>query len=268
LVDFSEEVFANIKTKYQEFSSTLNLPDIQYIPISALKGDNVVDASKNMDWYTGKTLLQTLETVQIVSDFNFEDARFPVQRVIRPQSAQYPDFRGFAGRVEGGVFRPGDSITVLPSGLTTKITKIYNADVELKEAYSPMSVCITLENNIDISRGDMLVKSDNLPKVEQEVELMVCWMNDKKMNPTGKYLLRHTTNEAKCVVKNVAYKMNINTLEKIVDNFEVEKNDIVKITLKSAKPLFFDAYKKNRGTGSVILVDEFSNETVGAGMIV
>ena len=131
-----------------------------------------------------------------------------------------------------------------------------------------MSVCITLENNIDISRGDMLVKSDNLPKVEQEVELMVCWMNDKKMNPTGKYLLRHTTNEAKCVVKNVAYKMNINTLEKIVDNFEVEKNDIVKITLKSAKPLFFDAYKKNRGTGSVILVDEFSNETVGAGMIV
>jgi sulfate adenylyltransferase subunit 1 len=268
LVNFSEDAFNAIKTKYQEFSSSLNIPDLHFIPISALKGDNVVDASKNMDWYKGKTLLQTLESVQIISDYNFEDARFPVQRVIRPQSAQYPDFRGFAGRVEGGVFRVGDAVTVLPSGLTTKITNIYNADVELKEAFSPMSVCITLENNIDISRGDMLVKSDNLPKVDQEIELMICWMNDKKMNPTGKYLLRHTTNEAKCVVKNVAYKMNINTLEKIVDNFDVEKNDIAKITLKSAKPLFFDAYKKNRGTGSVILVDEFSNETVGAGMIV
>ena len=263
LVDFSEEVFNGIKTKYQEFSASLNIPDLHFIPIS----DNVVDASKNMDWYKGKTLLQTLETVQIISDYNFEDARFPVQRVIRPQSPQYPDFRGFAGRVEGGVFRVGDAITVLPSGLTTKITNIYNADKELKEAYSPMSVCITLENNIDISRGDMLVKSDNLPKVEQELELMVCWLNDKQMNTKGKYLLKHTSNEAKCLVKSVDYKVNINNLEKIVDNFEVNKNDIVKVTLKSAKPLFFDSYKKNRGTGSIILVDEFSNETVGAGMI-
>jgi sulfate adenylyltransferase subunit 1 len=267
LVNFREESFEKIKASYINFSKTLNVPDIHFIPISALKGDNVVDASKNMDWYTGSTLLQTLENVQIISDFNFVDARFPVQRVIRPQSDQYPDFRGFAGRVEGGIFRPGDTVTVLPSGISTKITAIYQEKVELKEAFSPMSVCITLENNIDISRGDMLVKSDNQPKVDQEVELMLCWLNDKKMAPKGKYLLKHTSNEAKCVVKEVAYKVDINTLNKIEGDFEVSKNDIVKVTLKSAKPLFFDSYKKNRTTGCLILIDEFSNETVAAGMI-
>ncbi|MCX6183065.1 MAG: sulfate adenylyltransferase subunit CysN [Bacteroidetes bacterium] len=267
LVNFSEEAFEKIKASYIDFSKTLNVPDIHFIPISALKGDNVVDVSKHMNWYTGSTLLQTLENVQIISDFNFVDARFPVQRVIRPQSDQYPDFRGFAGRVEGGIFRPGDEVTVLPSGISTKITAIYQEKKELQEAFSPMSVCITLENNIDISRGDMLVKRDNQPKVDQEVELMICWLNDKKMTPKGKYLLKHTSNEAKCVVKEVAYKVDINTLNKIEGDFEVNKNDIVKMTLKSAKPLFFDSYKKNRTTGCLILIDEFSNETVAAGMI-
>ncbi len=267
LVDFSELAFEKIKASYIAFSETLGVPDIHFIPISALKGDNVVDASKHMSWYTGKTLLQTLENVQIISDFNTLDARFPVQRVIRPQSDAYPDFRGFAGRVEGGVFRPGDEVTVLPSGISTKIKQIFLEKTELREAFSPMSVCITLENNIDISRGDMLVKSDNQPKVDQEVDLMLCWLNDKPMLSKGKYLLKHTSNEAKCVVKEVAYKVDINTLNKIEGDFEVNKNDIVKVTLKSAKPLFFDAYKKNRTTGCLILIDEFSNETVAAGMI-
>lgn len=267
LVKFGQDAFEKIKASYIDFSAKLNVPDIHFIPISALKGDNVVDRSKNMSWYTGATLLQTLENVQIISDYNFNDARFPVQRVIRPQSDQYPDFRGFAGRVEGGVFRPGDEVTILPSGLKTKITNIYQEKAVLQEAFPPMSVCITLENNIDISRGDMIVKSGNEPRVEQEVELMICWLNDKKMTPKGKYLLKHTTNEAKCVVREIAYKMDINTLTKIEGDLDINKNDIAKITLKSAKPLFIDSYKKNRTSGCLILIDEFSNETVAAGMI-
>jgi sulfate adenylyltransferase subunit 1 len=296
LVDFSEEVHEKIKKEYSKFVAPLGVPDIHFIPISALNGDNVVDVSAHMLWYKGKTVLQTLETVQIISDHNFADARFPVQRVIRPQSVEHPDFRGFAGRVEGGVFRPGDSVTILPSGLVTQIDKIYNYKTELKEAFSPMSVTVTLTTDVDISRGDMLVNTplentvtenalalkqpaESLPNVGQELELIISWFNDKKLNLAGKYILKHTTREVKAMIKNIEYKVDVNTLEKVTNDasgngalgtfgtLEIHKNDIVKITVKTAQPIFFDSYKKNRTTGSVILIDEFTNETVAAGMI-
>ncbi len=268
LVDYKEEVFEKIKQQFSDFSSKLSVPDIRYIPISALHGDNVVDESKNMPWYKGGTLLYTLENVNINSDLNYIDSRFPVQWVIRPLSEEYHDFRGYAGRVEGGVFKPGDEVVALPSGFTSKIKSIETIDGKLEEAFPPMSVTITLEDDIDISRGDMIVKPNNQPTSGQDVELMICWLNDKKLNPSAKYIIRHTSREAKCVVKDVRYKVNINTLHKIEDDKTIGLNDIGRILIRTTNPLFFDSYKNNRSTGSVILVDEFTNETVGAGMII
>ncbi|WP_028981465.1 sulfate adenylyltransferase subunit CysN [Sporocytophaga myxococcoides] len=268
LVDYKEEVFEKIKQQFSDFSSKLSVPDIRYIPISALHGDNVVDESENMPWYKGGTLLYTLENVNINTDLNYVDSRFPVQWVIRPLSEEYHDFRGYAGRVEGGVFKPGDEVIALPSGFTSKIKSIETIDGKLEEAFPPMSVTITLENDIDISRGDMIVKPNNQPSASQDVELMICWLNDKKLNPASKYIIRHTSREAKCVVKDVRYKVNINTLHKIEDDKTIGLNDIGRILIRTTNPLFFDSYKKNRSTGSVILVDEFTNETVGAGMII
>lgn len=267
LVDYSEEAFEKIKAEYTEFASKLDIPDIRYIPISALNGDNVVDKSENMNWYDGATLLYTLENVKIGSDLNHVDSRFPVQWVIRPQSDKYHDFRGYAGKVDGGVFKAGDEIVALPSGFSTKIKSIESYDGDVEEAFSPMSVVMTLEDEIDISRGDMIAKPNNKPEASQEVDIMVCWMSDKALVSRGKYLIRHTTNEARCMVTDVHYKVNINTLHRIEDDKEIKLNDIGRISIKSAKPLFFDSYKKNRMTGSVILVDEFTNETVAAGMI-
>jgi len=268
LVDYKEEVFEKIKQQFSDFSSKLSVPDIRYIPISALHGDNVVDESENMPWYKGGTLLYTLENVNINSDLNYVDSRFPVQWVIRPLSEEHHDFRGYAGRVEGGVFKPGDEVVALPSGFTSKIKSIETIDGKLEEAFPPMSVTITLENDIDISRGDMIVKPNNQPSASQDVELMICWLNDKKLNPASKYIIRHTSREAKCVVKDVRYKVNINNLHKIEDDKTIGLNDIGRILIRTTNPLFFDSYKKNRSTGSVILVDEFTNETVGAGMII
>ena len=267
LVDFSEEKFNKIREEYTNFASKLNIPDIRFIPISALMGDNVVEPSKNMPWYQGGTLMYTLETVNIASDLNMIDSRFPVQYVIRPQSDEFHDFRGFSGRIEGGVFKPGDEVMHLPSGLTTKIKTVETMDEQLQEAFPPMSVTMTLEDNIDISRGDMIVKPNNQPEVGQDIELMLCWLNDKKMTPGGKYGIRHTTKDARCVIKEVRYKMNINTLHKIEDDKTIGLNDIGRILIRTTSPLFYDNYNKNRITGSVILVDEFTNETVGAGMI-
>jgi sulfate adenylyltransferase subunit 1 len=268
LVDYQEEVFESIKQQFSDFSSKLSIPDIRYIPISALHGDNVVDESTNMPWYKGGTLLYTLENVNINSDLNYVDSRFPVQWVIRPLSDEYHDFRGYAGRVEGGVFKPGDEVVALPSGLTTKIKSIETIDGRLDEAFPPMSVTITLEDDIDISRGDMLVKPNNQPTSGQDIELMICWLNEKKLNPAAKYVIKHTTREAKCVVKDVRYKVNINTLHKIEDDKTIGLNDIGRILIRTTSPLFYDSYKINRATGSVILIDEFTNETVGAGMII
>ena len=268
LVDFSEKQFQKIKKQYQEFSAKLNISDINYIPISALKGDNVVDKSKNTTWYKGATLLKTLETVEINADINFDDSRFPVQRVIRPQSKKFHDFRGFAGKVEGGVFKVGDQITAHPSGTVSKIKKIYLGDHEIEETYPPMSVTLTLEDEIDITRGDLISKTDNQPQVLKELDVMLCWMNDKPLTPRGKYTIRHTSNETMGMVLSVDYKVDINTLNKSEDDSPVSKNDICRVKIKVSKPLMIDSYSKNRGTGSIIVVDNGTNETVGAGMVV
>ena len=268
LVDYSEEAFKKIKTDFEDFASKLEIKDVRFIPISALNGDNVVDRSENMDWYEGSTLMHLLENIHIGSDQNHVDCRFPVQFVVRPQSKDHPDYRGYAGRIEGGVFKPGDDVTVLPSGFTSKIKSIDTFDGEVAEAFSPMSVCMTLTDNIDISRGDMLVRENNKPTIEQDIDVMICWMNEKKMIPKGKYTIRHTSQTARCIIKEVKYKMDINTLHRMEDEKEIGLNDIGRITIRTTKPLFFDSYRRNRNTGSIILVDEATNETVAAGMII
>ena len=268
LVDYSEEKFEEIKHHYLQFEAKLAIPDIRFIPISALNGDNVVEKSKNMDWYQGASLLWTLENVQIASDRNLIDSRFPVQWVVRPQSDEYHDYRGYAGLVSGGVFRKGEEITVLPSGFNSKIKSIETMNGQLDEAFPPMSVSITLEDEIDISRGDMIAKPNNQPHSSQEVDMMICWLNTNALKLGGKYIIRHTTNEAKCIIKDVRYKVNVNTLEKHEEDKAIGVNDIGRILVKTAKPIFFDSYRKNRNTGSVILIDEFTHETVGAGMII
>jgi sulfate adenylyltransferase subunit 1 len=268
LVDYSEEVFETICNDYLEFTSKLSVPDIQFIPVSALKGDNVVNQSENMPWYKGLTLLYTLEHINLTMDYNRVDSRFPVQLVIRPQKNQFADFRAYAGRVEAGVFKPGDEIMTLPSGLTSRIKEINTAEKKVEEAFSPMCVEISLEDDIDISRGDMLIKINNKPNITQDLEVLICWLNVKPLTVGTKYLLRHTTNEARCIVKEVRYKININTLHRIENDFDIKTNDLGRVSIRSTKPLFTDTYQKNKGTGSIILVDEFTNETVAAGLII
>lgn len=268
LVDYDQEVFEQIQEEFKGFSSKLNIPDIRYIPISALNGDNIVDRSEKMTWYGGSTLLYTLETVQIASDANFVDCRFPVQRVIRPQSDEFHDFRGYAGQIIGGVFKPNDEVMVLPSGFSSKIKEIFAGKEAVAEAYYPMSVTMTLSDEIDISRGDMLVKTNNQPEVSQDIDLMICWLHQKKLQVRGKYIIKHTTQELKCIVKDVRYKVNINTLHRVEDDLEIGMNEIGRISIRTTKPLLFDSYSKNRHTGSLIIIDEFTNETLGAGMII
>ena len=268
LVDYSEDDFNSIKKEFENFSSKLEIKDVHFIPISALKGDNVVDRSKNMQWYEGSTLMHLLENVHIGSDENHIDCRFPVQYVIRPQSKEYPDYRGYAGRIAGGVFKAGDKIKILPSGIDSTIKSIDTYNGKIEEAFAPMSVCITLEDDIDISRGDMLVRENNQPEIGQEMDLMICWMNSKKLIVRGKYTIKHTSQTARCIIKEVRYKMDINTLHRIEDENEIGLNDIGRIAIKTTKPLFFDKYSRNRNTGSIIIIDEATNETVGAGMII
>jgi len=267
LVDFKEEIYTKIKTEIKDFVSKLAVKDIYFIPISALLGDNVVDESDNMPWYKGSTLRYLLENIHIGSDENLIDCRFPVQYVIRPRDDKFHDYRGYAGKIESGVFKPGDRVEVLPSGFTTTIKSIENQNGKLKEAFPPMSVSIQLEDDLDISRGDMIVRENNIPKISQDIDMMVCWMNKKKLHPNTKYVVRHTTKETKCIVKEIKYKLDINTLHRIQDAKELGLNDIGRIKIRTAQPLFFDSYRKNRSTGSLILIDEKTNETVGAGMI-
>jgi len=268
LVDYSEEVFEKIRKEFEGFASKLEVIDVRFIPISALKGDNIVNRSKSMDWYQGPTLLYLLEYIHIGSDHNHIDSRFPVQYVIRPQTTEFHDYRGYAGRIAGGIFKQGDEVVVLPSGFPSRIKSIDTYDGKVDEAYAPMSVTITLENEIDISRGDMLVKQNNQPTISQDVEVMICWLNEKKLMLNGKYALKHTTKDARCIVKEIKYKMNINTLHRIEDDKSIGMNDIARITLRTTLPLFYDGYRRNRNTGSLILIDEATNETVGAGMII
>jgi sulfate adenylyltransferase subunit 1 len=270
LVDYKEEVFEQIKADVEDISSKLSVKDVRYVPISALVGDNVVTRSENMAWYDGPTLMYLLENLHIGSDINRNDFRMPVQYVIRPQSKEYPDYRGYGGRVVSGSLNVGDTVKVLPSGFTSKVKTIDLFKDSLKTAYAPQSVSVQLEDDIDISRGDMLVKETNghEPVTGQDIDVMLCWFNERKMVPRGKYTLRQTTAEMRCMVKSVDYKMNINTLEKDTENLDVEMNDIVRVKLRSTKPLFYDSYNVNRNTGSLVLIDESTNETVAAGMIV
>ncbi len=269
LVDWSEERFLEIKEEFRKFASRLdNIVEVSFIPISALQGDNVVDKSEKMPWYQGPTLLYHLESVYVRPDENHVSARFPVQWVIRPHSDEFHDFRGYAGRVAGGVFKPGDEVLVQPSGFSAKIKAIHTMGCEMKEAFAPLSASITLDREIDISRGDMIVKPNNPPQVGQDIEAMICWFSEKPLNGRGKYLLRHSTKDTKAMIRDVKYKVDINTLHKIEDDLEFRLNDIGRISLRVAAPLSFDSYKVNRTTGSFILVDPFTNETVAAAMII
>lgn len=268
LVNYEQEAYETIKDEFASFASKLDVNDIDFIPISALKGDNVVHKSNQMDWYHGSTLLYTLENVHIASDHNFIDCRFPVQSVIRPYNDEYHDYRGYAGRVAGGVFKKGDQVTVHPSGFTSRITKIDSFDGELEKAYPPMSVTLLLEDDIDISRGDMIVRENNQAHVTQDLEIMVCWFHEKALQLRGKYTVLHTTKEVRCIVKEIRYKLNINTLHRNEEDNNIGMNDIARIKIRTTQPLYVDPYRKNRITGAVIFVDEGTNETVGAGMII
>lgn len=268
LVDYDEKVYQKIKDDLDAFTSKLNTQDIRYLPISALNGDNVVDRSKNMDWYQGPTLMYLLETIHIASDENHLDCRFPIQYVIRPQKDEFHDYRGYAGRVAGGVFKPGDDVKVLPSGFSSKVKSIDTLTGPIEEAFPPMSVTMTLEDDIDISRGDMIVRENNVPEVSQDIDVMICWLNKTSLKPNGKYAVKHTSRDARCIIKEVVYRMNINTLHRDQEDKEIKMNDIGRIKIRTTQPLFFDKYNRNRITGSIIFIDEATNATVGAGMII
>lgn len=269
LVDFSEDVFNTIKKEYEEIATILKLKNVIFIPISARDGDNVVDASSKTPWYTGVTLLHLLETLPVRKDETNLPARFPVQFVVRPHSDDFHDYRGYAGRISGGSFKVGDEVTVLPSQTQSKIIAIDEGTKSLEEAFTPQSVTIRLADNVDISRGDLIVKNaDPKPVVNANVSLMICWLNHRPLNEGGKYIVRHGTEETRAIIKNIHYKVNINTLENILDDKTVKMNDIAHISIKTLKPLKYDSYEENRITGSLVLIDEYTFETVGAGMIV
>ncbi len=268
LVDYSEDVYNNVIDQFEEFSSKLLVKDIRFIPISALDGDNVVHRSTNMNWYQGAPLLHTLETMHISSDINKVDARFPVQTVLRPQNESHRDYRGYAGRVASGIFRVGDNVTVLPSGFTSNIKSLDTYEGSLAEAYAPMSVSMTLEDDIDIGRGDMIVRSNNTPEVSQDVEVMLCWLHNNEAKPRAKYTIRHTSNEQKAMIREIIYKIDINSLERKKEDKTLCMNDISKVKIRTTQPLMMDSYRENRTTGSIILIDDTTNETVAAGMIV
>jgi sulfate adenylyltransferase subunit 1 len=264
MVDYLESVFNRIKNELISLTGKLKTEDVNYIPISAKYGDNVVDPSNKMKWYHGKTFLRLIETIEIEKDKNSQDARFPVQTVIRPLSEEYHDYRGYAGRVAGGTFHTGDEVTVLPEMIKSKITGINAMDEDLSEASAGDSVTITLKDQVDISRGNLIVRNDLYPTIGQDIKLMTCWFNEKPLKVGGKYIIRNYSNETACIIKSVNYRMNINTLEKDTADLNVNMNDI---TIKTAKQLVYDSYKKNNITGSLIIIEEGTNETVGAGII-
>lgn len=268
LVDYSEEVFDRIVKEFKRFSAKLEVKDIQFVPVSALHGDNIVHKSSKMNWYDGATLLYILEHTHIGADNNHIDCRFPVQYVIRPQSKKHHDYRGYAGKIAGGIFKAGDKVMILPSGFTSKIKSIDTYEGAVKEAFSPMSVTITLVDDIDISRGDMIIRENNVPVVGQDLEVMVTWLNARPLQEGQKYTIKHTTKEARCLIKSVRYKVDINSLHRLEQDKNIGMNDVARISIRTTQPLFYDSYRKNRNTGSLIFIDETTNETVGAGMII
>lgn len=267
LVDHQESVFQQIVKHFDGFASKLEIKDIHFVPISALNGDNIVNKSNDMPWYQGPTLMYLLEHLHIGSDYNHLDARFPVQYVLRPQKKGFEDFRGYAGRVASGIFRKDDEITVLPSGFSSKITALYSAEKSIEEAHPNMAISMTIADNLDISRGDMIVKINNQPNSTQELDIMVCWFAQEPMELNKRYVLKHTTRDVRCILKEIVYKMDIHKLQRIENVQRIGMNDIARIKLRTQSPVFFDSYKQNRLTGSLILIDESTNSTVGVGMI-
>ncbi len=269
LVDYKEDRYKEIQEEFESFAAKLDVKDVHFIPISALVGDNVVHRSKQTSWYEGPTLMYYLENVHIASDHNYIDARFPVQYVIRPYNDDFHDFRGYAGRIAGGIMKVGDTVTLLPTGFTTKIKAIHGPDGDQEQAFPPQSVNVELEEDFDLSRGDMIVRANNQPTVTQDVDLMICWFdNQKPLQLQGKYALKHTSQDARCIVKNIHYKLDINSLHRLPEDKDIKMNDIARITIRSTKPLFVDEYRQNRITGSIILIDEGTNNTVAAGMVI
>ena len=268
LVDYEQSVFEEIKEEFIDWASRLDITDLTFIPISALNGDNVVNRSANMNWYDGPSLLHHLEEVYIASDRNLIDCRFPVQYVIRPKSNAHHDYRGYAGMIAGGVFKPGDDVVVLPSGFTSTIRSIDTADGPVDEAFPPMSVTMTLDDDVDVSRGDMICRPHNHPSVGQELDAMVCWLTDRsELRAGGKLAIKHTTRSARVLVRELLYKLDVNELHRDENADALRLNEIGRITLRTTAPLFFDEYRRNRTTGSFVLIDETTNNTVGAGMI-
>jgi bifunctional enzyme CysN/CysC len=267
LVDWNEARFEEIEDEFRNFAARLDVQDIAFIPISALTGANVVEHSRDTPWYHGPTLLYHLETVHIASDRNLIDVRFPVQRVIRPESAEFPDYRGYAGQVAGGVLRPGDEVVVLPSGLSTRITRIEQLGRELAAAFQPMSVTIHLEDDLDVSRGDLLCRPNNQPIVGQDLDAMVCWMSERPLAARGRYAIKHTTRWGRAVVTDLLYRLDVNTGHRDEAAQELKLNDLGRIRLRTTTPILYDPYRRNRVTGSFILVDEANHTTVAAGML-
>jgi bifunctional enzyme CysN/CysC len=271
LIDYDQARFEAIKEQFTAFAAKLAVGDLTFIPISALHGDNVVERSANMAWYDGPSLLHHLENLHIASDRNLIDVRFPVQYVIRPQASTDPelhDYRGYAGQVAGGVLKPGDEVMHLPSGLTTRIKRIDTADGPVDEAFAPMSVTLLLEDDIDISRGDMICRPHNRPQVAQDIDAMICWMSDERpLTPRTKLIIKHTTRTARAMVKDLHYRLDVNTLHRHEDADRLVLNEIGRITLRVTQPLFADDYSRNRTTGGFILIDEATNATLAAGMI-
>lgn len=267
LVDFDQTIYEKIYAEFTQFATKLNVPDLEVIPISALQGDNVVTRSENMPWYSGPTLMHHLEHVHVASDRDLIDARFPVQYVIRPKSDEFHDYRGYAGQVAGGVLKPGDEVVVLPSGMTSKIAKIDLFDQEITEAFPPMSVTVHLEDDVDVSRGDMIARVKNAPTPSQDIDAMVCWMTNAPLQPRQKLAIKHTTRTGRALVKDIQYRLDVNTLHRDQGTKELGVNEIGRVTLRTTVPLLADPYSKNRTTGSFILIDEATGVTVGAGMI-
>lgn len=266
LVDYSQDVYNNIVIDYAEVAKSLGLKDVTYIPISAVFGDNIVEKSQKLSWYEGPALLKFLEEVEVEKDINLTDARFPVQYVIRPQTEDLHDYRGYAGKLVSGIYRTGDAITVLPSGQTSKIKAIEHNGKEVEEVFAPQSAILHLEDDIDISRGDIIVKSDNLPKISQELDVVLCWMDNKPLIPGNKYLLQINSRLVRSVIKEIEYKLDVNTLQKN-EATTATLNDIIKVKIKTASPVAYDSYQLLRENGGAILIDETSNVTVGACMI-
>ena len=268
LVDFSEEVYEKIRDEFTQFAAKLRVPDLTVMPVSALNGDNVVTRSENMPWYDGPSLLHHLENVHVASDRNLIDVRFPVQYVIRPQSDAWHDYRGYAGQVLGGILKKGDEVMVLPSGFTSRILSVETADGEVDEAYPPMSVTVRLEDEIDVSRGDMICRPNNQPTVAQDLDAMICWMDESApMRLGGKYSIKHTTRTARTIVKALQYRLDVNTLHRDEEANQLSLNEIGRVRLRTTVPLMADDYSRNRNTGGFVLVDEATNRTVAAGMI-